>query len=164
MDYSNIFGFGQQPQYNLATAGNGVAVPNMAGPMDYSGIYSLGQPADYSQFAPSNTGSFGMNTATPTAGAAPQGFFGKAGDWLSNGNNLQTVVSGISALGQAWLGFQQLNQAKDALNFQKKAFNINLTNQTKDYNTSLEDRIRGRTADYAGKEADVQKYLAAHSL
>lgn len=84
--------------------------------------------------------------------------------WLGNGNNLGTVVQGIGALTNAWLGYQQLQQAKEGLAFQKTAFNTNLRNSTQNYNTSLEDRIRGRSADYAGKEADVQSYLAKHRL
>lgn len=85
-------------------------------------------------------------------------------DWLSNGQNLAAAVQGFQALSSAYLGYKQLSQAKEALNFQKTAFNTNLRNSTQNYNTSLEDRIRGRTSDYAGKEADVQSYLAKHRL
>jgi hypothetical protein len=98
------------------------------------------------------------------AAAAPQGFMAKAGNWLGNGQNLSAVMQGIGALTSAWLGYQNLRVAKDQLSFQKDAFSKNYKNQTQSYNTSLEDRIRGRTADYAGKEADVQAYLDKHKL
>lgn len=84
--------------------------------------------------------------------------------WLGNGQNLGTLVNGLSALSSAWLGYNQLKLAKDQFGFQKEAFQKNFANQTKNYNTSLEDRIRGRTADYAGKESDVQAYLNKHRL
>lgn len=106
-----------------------------------------------------------MGAGGPTGGAAaPQGWMGKIGDWASNGQNLGGLLQGIGALGSAYMGFQQLKAAKEGLDFQKEAFQANLGNSTQAYNTSLEDRIRGRTADYAGKEADVQSYLGEHSL
>ena len=85
-------------------------------------------------------------------------------NWLSNGENLAALVQGLNALSNAWLGRQNLKIARDQLNFQKDAFNKNFANQVRSYNTSLEDRIRGRTADYAGKEADIQAYLDKHRL
>ncbi len=84
--------------------------------------------------------------------------------WLSNGQNLGVAIQGFGTLANAYLGFQQLKNAKANLAFQKDAFNTNLINSTQNYNTSLEDRIRGRTSAYDGKEADVQAYLAKHSL
>ena len=89
---------------------------------------------------------------------------GGFGNWIKNGDNLGAVVQGIGALTSAWLGYKNLGVAKDQLRFQKEAFNRNFANQTQNYNTSLEDRIRGRTSDYEGKEADVQAYLAKHRL
>ncbi|EAA6070268.1 hypothetical protein DQY91_22435 [Salmonella enterica subsp. enterica] len=59
---------------------------------------------------------------------------------------------------------QSLGLAKDQLQFQKDAYNTNLNNSIQSYNTQLEDRIRGRTSNYAGKEEDVQTYLANNRL
>lgn len=95
---------------------------------------------------------------------APQSFMGKVGSWFSDGQNLGAAANAFGSLSSAYLGFQQLKQAKANLNFQKQAFDANLTNSIASYNTSLEDKIRGRTSDYQGKEADVQAYLAKHSL
>lgn len=103
-----------------------------------------------------------QSQGAPMGGAAPQGFMGKAGNWLSNGQNLGALTQGISAVASAYLGWQQLQQAREALGFQKQAFKANLTNSTQSYNTSLEDRIRGRSAN--PNESDVQSYLARHSL
>ena len=97
-------------------------------------------------------------------GIVPPTQTGGIGSWLGNYQNLGTVVQGFGSLAQAWLSYQGLKQAREALGLQKEAFNANLNNSMQTYNTSLEDRIRGRTADYSGKEADVQTYLAKHSL
>jgi hypothetical protein len=118
----------------------------------------------------------GMGMKTPDVPAAEGGGFmnwlrgapGKGGDgatgWLGNGQNLGAAVQGIGALTGAWLGYQQMKVAKDQLNFQKDAWAKNYGNSVKTYNTSLEDRIRGRTADYSGKEGDVQSYLDKNRL
>jgi len=86
------------------------------------------------------------------------------GGWSNAIGNFGMVAQGVGSLAGAYLGFQQLQQAKEALGFQKEAFRTNLTNQIATYNTSLEDRIRGRTSAHAGKEAEVQSYLDAHKL
>lgn len=129
----------------------------------YSQLSSFGAPA-----ANSSPFSYGMGGAVPegvtTGPAAQQSWFGKAGGWLSDGRNLGTVVQGLGTLASAYLGFRQLSMAKDQLNFSKDSWAKNFANSTKTYNTSLEDRIRGRTSSYDGKEKDVQAYLARHSL
>ena len=102
------------------------------------------------------------NQVSPTITGAPA--TGGLKGWLSNGQNLGTVIQGFGTVAQAYLGWQAMKQAKQQLNFQKEAFNANLNNSISSYNTSLEDKIRGRTSNYEGKEADVQAYLAKHSL
>lgn len=121
--------------------------------------------ADVSSFGVDNlrasaqSGGFGY-----TGAAQPQGAWGKVGNWLGNGDNLGTVVQGLGSLTQAYLGFKQLGMAKDQLKHQKDSFNKNFANSQKTYNTSLEDRINGRTSSYDGKESDVKSYLAKHKL
>lgn len=84
--------------------------------------------------------------------------------WLGKAENLSAAMQGIGALTGAWQGFQQLRLAKDQLNFQRDAWQKNFGNSVRSYNTRLEDRIRGRTAYYTGKENDVQAYLDRHKL
>jgi hypothetical protein len=79
-------------------------------------------------------------------------------------SNAGSIMNGIAALGGAYMGYKQLGMAKDQFNFQKKAFQTNLRNSIQSYNTALEDRIRGRTSAYDGKEQDVQAYLSKNSL
>ena len=124
--------------------------------------YGMGgaTPAGVTPTAPADTGGGFMNFMRGQQGVAGDGVTG----WLGNGQNLGAVVQGIGALTNAYLGFRQLSMAKDQLNFQKSSWAKNFANSVSTYNTSLEDRIRGRTSDYAGKENDVQSYLAKHKL
>jgi hypothetical protein len=74
------------------------------------------------------------------------------------------ALGGVKVLGNLWNSYQQQKIAKDQLSFAKNMFNKNLTNQTKTYNSALEDRIRSRHA-YSGKsEEDTQNYLKANRL
>lgn len=86
----------------------------------------------------------------------------------ANGNQstgaLGGVLGGLQGLGNLYLGFQSYGLAKDQLAAQQQAYKTNLANSVASYNTSLEDKIRGRTSNYDGKEADVQSYLASHKL
>lgn len=141
--------------------GQSAVVPQVAPAyMDMSAA-SQGILSGYGSMSAPATGSI---VPTGGAAAAPQGFMQGAKTWLSNGQNLGSVFQGIGALTNAYLGFRQLSMAKDQLNFQKDSWAKNFANSAKTYNTSLEDRIRGRTADYSGKESDVQSYLAKHKL
>lgn len=74
------------------------------------------------------------------------------------------LATGLGSLFQGWNAMNQYGLAKDQLNFQKQAYGTNLANQALAYNTALEDRIRGRTSAYAGKEEDVQKELASKRI
>ncbi len=131
-------------------------------------------------------------SGTPLASGSPvspvanvannSGMFGAFSDWLGGdtGRSLfggtdpstgfqsagivSPVLQGLGSLFQAWNGMQTMGLAKDQLNFQKNAFNTNLNNQRQVYNTALEDRIRGRTSNYDGKEQEVQNYLNQNRL
>lgn len=90
---------------------------------------------------------------------------GGAMNWLSNNaQGINAGIQGIQALFGMYQGLRGLSLAKDQFNFTRDAYNTNLKNSQTSYNTALEDRIRGRTSDYAGKEADVSAYLKKHSL
>lgn len=98
---------------------------------------------------------------TAIAGMQP----GTGGGWsLFGGPNqagvLPTAIQGVNALAQGWLGFQQLDLAKDTLSFQKEAFNKNYANQRQLTNQQLLDRQRARYAAnpnaYAAPDAGWQ--------
>lgn len=85
--------------------------------------------------------SFSTGVPTDTAG--------NTWSWFGNQNQagvLPTAIQGIGALAQGWLGFQQLNLAKDSLAFQKDAFSKNFENQRQLTNQQLMDRQRARYA------------------
>jgi hypothetical protein len=141
----------------------------------FEGISSYGAPAPTGPSMSSSSGFSLAGTQAPAytntgwdsgfgnMPAAPAASGGLKG-WFSNGQNLGTAIQGFGSLAQAYLGFQAMKQAKEGLKFQKEAFNANLGNSIKSYNTQLEDRINGRTSAYEGKERDVSAYLAKHQL
>lgn len=74
------------------------------------------------------------------------------------------AIPGIQALGglaQSWLGFQNLNLAKDQFAFQKGAFNDQYNQQVQQYNTMIADRANSRLGF---SEEDAANYIAKNSL
>jgi hypothetical protein len=145
-DQLPLFDSGYNPTQSAALSsplssfggGNGVA--------DNSGMFSA-----FSNWMNGDTGRSLFGGTDPSTGFQSAGI-------------VAPTIQGLGSLFQAWNGMQQLGLAKDQLNFQKNAFNTNLSNQTQTYNTALEDRIRGRTSDYSGKEQYVQNYLNKNRL
>lgn len=133
-------------------------------------IGSFGQPTPVPMRAQMNTGTpldtsnmAGVMPPTPAGGAgaagAPAG--GKFGNFLGNFANL---AEGLSGLGQLYIGLKSLGIAKDQLAFSKEAYRTNLANQTKSYNTALEDRIRSRYVTEGRSSADADAYLARNNM
>lgn len=61
-------------------------------------------------------------------------------------------------------GNKELRMARDALNFQKDAFNKNFENQRKLTNASLEDRQRARVAGNPGAYMSVEEYMQKYGV
>jgi len=70
-------------------------------------------------------------------------------------------LDGLSQLGGLYLGIKQLGMARDNFNLNKRAFETNLANQIRSYNTQVSDRIAGRS--YASEE-ERQAALRAAQL
>lgn len=109
----------------------------------------------------------GLNAQNPMESFSWKGmlkdtFLGKEGGL--NLDNIGTLVSSIGALGNLWSGFKQNKLASEALDFQKDAYNTNLSNQTKSYDLALEDRIRARYSQEGRSAADADAYIAKHKL
>ena len=100
---------------------------------------------------------------TDAADASVDGTFWRNGDGSLNTENLKLGLGGIQTLGSLWYAFQKNKLAKKSLNLQRKAFETNLANQTQNYNTSLEDRIRARYAT-EGRSGEANAYIAKHRL
>jgi hypothetical protein len=72
---------------------------------------------------------------------------------------IPTGMGAFSGLAGAYLGFQQLNLAKDQLSQNKKIFNLNFQNQAADVNRNLEDRQRARVASNSSAYESVDSYM-----
>ena len=89
------------------------------------------------------------------------GLFGGMKNW--NMDTTKTVLGGIGMLGQIWSAFQANKIARDSLDFQKKTYKENLTNQRSSYNMALEDRANARYAQM-GRPDDAAAYIEKHRL
>lgn len=74
------------------------------------------------------------------------------------------VLGGIQVLGNLWSSFQAHKMAKEQMSFAREQWDTNLENQTQSYNTSLEDRIRGRYAMGTRSDKQLQNEIDKHSL
>lgn len=138
-------------------------------PFDASSLYGYNQPSTAMSTGIANGApamSFdasGSPVSSWSTSTGPQklGFGGLLDKY---GGSIGSILGGAGSLAQAFSAWKGLGIAKDQLRFQKDAYNQNMINSISSYNTALEDRIRGRTSEHAGKEAEVQAYLAAHNL
>lgn len=107
-------------------------------------------------------GSFGSNWNQPL-GSGSSGFGGGSGF----GFNMPTFQLGLQGLGMG-LNFYNAMQAnklaKQQFNFQKDFAMKNLANQTKTYNTALEDRGRARAAMEGQSAEEAQAYIDKNRL
>lgn len=74
------------------------------------------------------------------------------------------ALGGLQTIGNLWAAFQAAKVAKQQVRLQKDAFNANLANQIKSYNTGLEDRIRSRSFTEGRDSGYADTYLQKHSL
>lgn len=153
MAYDLSFGY-QNPndQLSFGTSGYNPTQSSILGGTGSVPVSSSGLGSTFASWLPSED-----TMRTLFGGTNPETGFQSSG-------LVAPLAQGLGSLFQGWTGMQQLGLARDQLAFQKDAFNTNLQNQTSAYNTALEDRIRGRTSDYAGKENDVQRELTAKRL
>lgn len=76
-----------------------------------------------------------------------------------------TALQGLSTVGNLWGAYQGNKMARKQLALSTDAYNTNLTNQIKSYNTQLEDRVRGRhSPTNAAGQAKADAYIAANKL
>lgn len=153
-----------------------------ASSLNFGNFGSLGNSSDYLsdfQMNPTSNESLGMNFS-PDLGGMPNwgndptvtGSFGDAPtfDPMRNqqgGSDLgwNTGFKGLATLGNLWGAFQGNKLARKQFSLASDAYNTNLTNQIKSYNTTLEERIKGRhpTNDVAA-QAKADAYIAANKL
>ena len=83
-------------------------------------------------------------SGNPTGGGFSTGS-GSGTNWLGQGGYLQQgsqIASALGGLAQAYTGWQGLQHAKKAMQFEKDKYNRDLANQGLAYNTALEDRAK----------------------
>lgn len=84
------------------------------------------------------------------------------------GWNMDTAnfgLKGLATLGNLWGAFQGNKLARKQFSLASDAYNTNLTNQIKSYNTTLEERIKGRhPTDDVAAQAKADAYIAANKL
>lgn len=95
----------------------------------------------------------------PTGGQTAGGMFGNM-----NWNALGNIANLIGGFGGLYSAYQGTKIAKDSLNLQREAYQKNLANQTKSYNTALSDRAKTRGVMEGSSSADVDKYIRDNSL
>lgn len=120
---------------------------------DLSGMPSWGND-------PTVTGSYG---GAPTFDPIGKQQAGSDLGW--NIGTLNTAFKGLATLGNLWGAFQGNKLARKQFSAAQDAYNTNLTNSIKSYNTELEGRIRSRYAydDKAG-QAEATRQIEANKL
>lgn len=73
------------------------------------------------------------------------------------------VMDAIGTIGGLWGAIQQNKIAKQQLALSKEAYNTNMNNTIKTYNTALEDRIRARY-EMEGRAAEADGYIERNKL
>ena len=79
-------------------------------------------------------------------------------DW--NTNTVGLGFQGLNSLAGLYTGLQQLKLAKDQFDFTKQYATTNLNNQTRAYNTQLEDKLRTEQQANQSGQATFDEKLA----
>lgn len=147
---------------------NALAAPPAVTPpamMNY-GDYNFGGAGFGGQFVADPAGAVRMQNGAGSQWFNNSGGMSQQGNsgFGFNTNTVGMVMGGLQALGSLWNSYNQQKMAKEQFRFQKQAWQTNLANQTKTYNTALEDRIRARHFTEGKSSADTDSYLNQHRL
>lgn len=108
---------------------------------------------------------FGIPNVNPTADNASGGFFDQGNNSFGwNANTMQFGIQGLNTLGNLWGAWNAQRLARDQLDFTKSFARANMENQTKAYNTALEDRARSRGFVEGQTTAEQQAYIDRNRL
>ena len=133
--------------------------------MNYGGYYNPAAMNNYAVGAPVNAMMPPTQMPTgPSNAMSPQANAnGMQSPALSGWQKFGYVMDGLSAIGGLWGTIQQNKIAKQQLALSREAYNTNMNNTIKTYNTALEDRIRARyTMEGRANQADA--YIDEHKL
>lgn len=153
------------PSTQLAAMGTGgydMGVPYMGG-VPNTGL-SMGAPVvgpnTVPMVRPQPRSVNGAPVVPAAAAGAGTGFWGKIGGM----EGVASIADGLASLGQLYGAIQSVKLAKEQLGLQREAFQTNLANQKKSYNTALEDRIQSRYVMEGKSQSDAQAYLDKNRL
>ena len=131
--------------------------------------YNFGQNYDVTGNITGDMANWGNDpTVTGSYGDAPT--FDPMGNQQDSGFgwNMDTAnfgLKGLATLGNLWGAFQGNKLARKQFGLARDAYNTNLANQIKSYNTTLEERIKGRhPTDDVAAQAKADAYIAANKL
>lgn len=145
---------------NVLAAPPTVTPPSM---MNY-GNYNFGGAGYGGQFTADPAGAVRMQNGAGSQWFNNSGSTSQQDGFGFNSNTIGMVMGGLQALGSLWNSYNQQKLAKEQFKFQKQAWQTNLANQTKTYNTALEDRIRARHFTEGKSAKETNDYIATHRL
>lgn len=97
---------------------------------------------------------------TPTDDVTGEGWFSQLGGF----KGLSNLAQGLGSLGQIYSAIKGVQLAQDQFDFNKQAYNTNLANTTKSYNTALEGKTKARYVMENKSSEAADEYIAKHSL
>lgn len=165
---------GQVPQLNFSPG-----VPSVVPQTDLSSIMSFNDPLSNAlsniegmqgNVIDANTATWGQGVDYSTLDSANQ--TGGIGNFLKStfgngqgGLDMRNLLGIIGSFGSIINARKTYGFMKDSLNFQKESYRTNMANQTKSYNTALEDRARSRySEDNVAGQARAQDYINRNRL
>lgn len=186
-DFGSMTGVEQQPYGNRFSQPpmNPTSAPiNLSGMPDGStgasgiGSYNFGQGSDYGSFlSQDKNGQFNIGipqsnagTVSGSLGFSAESLLGKnppgkdPSGWQFGGSKLNGALNGLQTIGQLWGAYQTNKMARKQLSFAKDAFETNVGNQIKTYNTSLSDRAHAREGLSGNSPEQVRAYIESNKL
>lgn len=114
-----------------------------------TGSSSYGSPSSYQTMDTSMEGLFGPQS--------PSGF-----GW--NMPTAQLGLGAVNSLGNLWGSLKANKLANQQFNFTKQAYETNLANSIKAYNTNLENRVGARLRASGKSQEEIDSYMNKNKL
>lgn len=172
--YSGISGF-NSPSIPFTQSANQMnfaapSVPKISSPISPS-INSFGVSGS-DDLSNALTNSISGNFTNPVAAATgigtgdptKMGLFESIWKNKDGGFNMQNITSLLGSIGSIYGAMKTYGLAKDQFNFSKDFALKNLDNQTKSYNTALEDRARARASQEGSGQSYIDEYVKKNRL
>ena len=149
------------------------SLTNKATPGPFSAGWALQQnPKLKLGYTPPPQGVFGWDTSdwgklgtkTPSSNTNTNSFFGDGTELGMNLPTAQLAFGAAQSLSNMWNAYQANKMAKKQFDFTRDFANVNLENQTKQYNTTLADIARTRGQIEGQSQAQQDAYFDSNKL